>query len=248
MTCPADPRPAVPAAAGAAAGAAAAAADGAGPQAAALAEVQCLTRAGQHDAARARCAALREGLPADAPAATRLAVLWAWADAASQADAHEEALAAYAACAPLLAALGRRREQVVCANNRGYHLGMLGRRDETLAALREAREAARPLGQPLLLRAYVALAYWHAAFGQLDEAESDARVAVQQARTWADAGELGQALVQLARVLALTPRTDRALLAYTEGVAALAHAGRSAAAEQARGELEALAAVPPGAR
>ncbi|MFM8385917.1 MAG: hypothetical protein ACKOCB_03705 [Planctomycetia bacterium] len=218
------------------------------PLAQALAEVQALARAGRAGEARARCAALREALAPTAPAAERLAVSWAWADLLSMGDEHEEALEAYAACAPLLAAAGRRREQVVCANNRGYHLGMLGRRDETLAALREAREAARPLGQPLLLRAYVALAHWHAAFGQADEAESDARVAVQQARTWADPAELGQALVQLARVLARTPRTDRALLAYTEGVAALEQAGRATAAAAARAELEALAAVPPGAR
>ncbi|MFM8978996.1 MAG: hypothetical protein ACKOSS_00805, partial [Planctomycetia bacterium] len=216
--------------------------------AAARAAVPGRARAGRRDAGLARCEALRAGLPAAAPPAVRLPVLWAHADLVSQAGRHEQALEAYAACAPLLALLGRRREQVVCANNRGYHLGMLGRRDEALAALREARETARPLGQPLLLRAYVALAHWHAAFGQLDEAESDARVAVQQARTWADAGELGGALVQLARVLARTPRTDRALLAYTEGVAALEQGGRGPAAAEARRELEALAAVPPGAR
>lgn len=218
------------------------------PLAQALAEVQALARAGRAGEARMRCAALREALAPAAPAAERLAVSWAWADLLSMGDQHEEALEAYAACAPLLAAAARRRDQVVCANNRGYHLGMLGRREEALGALREAREAARPLGQPLLLRAYVALAHWHAAFGQVDEAESDARVAVQQARTWADPAELGQALVQLARVLARTPRTDRALLAYTEGVAALEQAGRATAAAAARAELEALAAVPPGAR
>ena len=118
---------------------------------------------------------------------------------------------------------------------------------EALAKLRLERERSRRVGQPMLLRAYRALAYWHLEWGQFDEAESAARVAVQQARTWGEAGDLGESLLQLARVLAKTARTDRALLHYTEAVALLEQAG-SPSATEAKAELAALGAVPGGAR
>src|SRR5688500_5131238 len=95
----------------------------------------------------------------------------------SDADDHEATIAAYA---------------------------MLGRRDDALAMLRLNRERSRRAGQPMLLRAYRALAYWHLEWGQGDEAESAARVAVQQARIWREPGDLGESLLQLARVLAKT--------------------------------------------
>lgn len=120
-----------------------------------------------------------------------------------------------------------------------------------LEALRAARERARALGQPHLLRAYAALAAGHLVGGQLDEAESAARVAVQQARTWAEPADLGRALVLLARILARGQRTDRALLHYTEGLAWLERAGTPAAraeADAARPEVSALSDVPPDAR
>lgn len=116
-----------------------------------------------------------------------------------------------------------------------------------IAALQAARERARALGQPGLLRAYVALAGARLAAGRLDEAESDARAAVQQARAWGDPVELGVALVALARALARTARTDRALLHYTEALGLLIPAGHPLA-EDARREAAALSAVPGGAR
>jgi tetratricopeptide (TPR) repeat protein len=212
-----------------------------------LARIQDLHRKDQDADAATAMEALVGALPVDLDDAPRLAVLWQWADLRSHADAHEAAIEAYLACAPLLERLRKLRGKVVSANNRGYHLAMLGRREEALAALREAREAARLVGQPMLLRAYGALAHWHAEWGQHDEAESAARVGVQQARAWGDGGELGAALLTLARTLAKTPRTDRALLHYTEAVALLEQAGRAGAAE-AKAELGRLAAVPPGAR
>lgn len=212
-----------------------------------LARIQRLHAEDQDAQARAAIEALVAALPHGLADEPRLAVLWQWADLRSHADEHVAAVEAYLACAPLLERLGKHRGKVVSANNRGYHLAMLERREEALAALREAREAARAVGQPMLLRAYTGLAHWHAAWGQLDEAESAARVGVQQARAWGDGGELGAALLTLARVLAKTPRTDRALLHYTEAAALLEQAGRPAAAE-AKAELAALAAVPPGAR
>jgi tetratricopeptide (TPR) repeat protein len=212
-----------------------------------LERIKALHAADKDAEALAACEALAGALPADLPDAERFAVLWQLADLRSHAEDHEGAVAAYLAVGPLLERLGKQRGQVVSANNRGYHLGMLGRREEALAALRESREAARKVGQPMLLRAYGALAYWHQEWGQPDEAESAARVAVQQARVWADPGELGAALVQLGRVLVRTARTDRALLHLTEGVALLEQAGRPQAVEVRR-ELSALTSVPPGAR
>jgi hypothetical protein len=116
-----------------------------------------------------------------------------------------------------------------------------------LAVLRETLEQSRRAGQPMLLRGYRALAQGHLACGQGDEAESAARVSVQQARIWGEPGDLGESLLQLARVLAKTARTDRALLHYTEAVALLDQAARPTAAE-ARAELAGLGAVPGGAR
>lgn len=211
-----------------------------------LQQAQALHAADQDAQARALLEALVPALPADLPDADRLEVLWTWADLRSHADDHAAALEAYAACEPLLQRLGRARGLVVAANNCGYHLAMTDRREEALEALRSARERSRAVGQPMLLRAYRGLAYWHLAWGQADEAESAARVAVQQARSWADAAELGEALLQLARVLARTQRTDRALLHFTEGVACLERAGQDASA--AKAELAALSTVPGGAR
>lgn len=116
-----------------------------------------------------------------------------------------------------------------------------------LDALRRAREEARRRGQPALLRAYAALAAAHRGRGEGDEAESAARVAVQQARIWGDPAELGLCLLELARALVRTPRADRALLHYTEAVGLLEAAGRPEAAA-ARAEAQALGTVPGGAR
>jgi len=212
-----------------------------------LDRVKALHAKDQDAEALAACEALAASLPPSLGDEERFPVLWQLADLRSHAEDHEGAVAAYVACGPLLERLGKHKGKVMSGNNRGYHLGMLERKDEALAALREAREAARLVGQPMLLRAYGALAYWHQHWGESDEAESAARVAVQQARVWADPGELGATLVQLGRILAKTARTDRALLHFTEGVPLLEQAGRPDAAE-ARKELTALGTVPPGAR
>jgi|GEM_PF-4277227 len=215
--------------------------------AAELERVTALHAKDQDAEALSACEKLAHDLPSNLGDAERFGVLWQLADLRSHAEDHAGAVAAYLACGPFLERLGKQRGLVVSANNRGYHLAQLNRREEALAALREAREAARKVGQPMLLRAYVGLATWHLEWGQTDEAESAARVAVQQARVWADPGELGSTLVALARVLVKTARTDRALLHYTEGVALLQQAARPEAA-QARTELGLLSAVPPGAR
>lgn len=117
-----------------------------------------------------------------------------------------------------------------------------------LARLRREREAARAAGrQPELLRAYRGLAAALLEAGAFGEAESAARTAVQQARVGDDPAELGECLLGLARVLARTPRTDRALLHYTEALALLA-GPRPALAAQAREEAAGLSRVPPGGR
>jgi tetratricopeptide (TPR) repeat protein len=118
---------------------------------------------------------------------------------------------------------------------------------ETIARLQADRERARLLGQPGLLQAYVALSAARLEAGHLSEAESDARVAVQQARVWADASELGLALLQLARALARTERTDRALLHYTEALACLGPLDHPLV-DVVRREAALLGAVPGGAR
>jgi len=215
--------------------------------AAALERVKALHAKGQDAEALAACESLAKSLPADLPDASRFEVLWQLADLRSHEDHHEAAIAAYEACEPLLTSLGKTRGLVISANNRSYHLAMLGRRDDALALLRLARERSRLAGQPMLLRAYRGLAYWHLEWGQHDEAESAARVAVQQARIWGEPGDLGESLLQLARVLAKSARTDRALLHYTEAVLLLDQAGRASAAE-AKAEMAALGAVPGGAR
>lgn len=212
-----------------------------------LERVKALHAKDQDAEALAACGALAKALPAGLADATRLDVLWQLADLHSHEDHHADAIAAYEACEPLLLALGKTRARVVSCNNLGYHLAMLGRRAEALAMLREARERSRVAGQPMLLRAYSALATWHLEWGQVDEAESAARVAVQQARAWNDPGELGACLLQLARVLARTDRTDRALLHYTEATLLL-DGSRPALAAEARAESAALAAVPPNPR
>lgn len=120
------------------------------------------------------------------------------------------------------------------------------RNHERLEALRAERERRRGMGQPHLLRAYVELSLEHLRQGQGDEAESAVRAAVQQARAWADPAELGACLVQLARTQAHLKRSDRALLAYTEGLAHLALAGHDV--RDVRAELEALGRVEGGAR
>jgi tetratricopeptide (TPR) repeat protein len=215
--------------------------------AAELERVKALHAKDQDQDALAACTALAQALPADLPDTARFEVLWQLADLHSHEEHHAQAIAAYEACEPLLTALGKTRGRVISCNNRGYHYAMLGRRDDALAMLREARERSRAAGQPMLLRAYSALAYWHLEWGQADEAESAARVAVQQARAWNDPGELGASLLQLARVLVRTDRTDRALLHYTEATALL-DAARPAQAAQARAEAAALTAVPPSPR
>jgi tetratricopeptide (TPR) repeat protein len=215
--------------------------------AAELERVKALHAKDQDEDALAACTALAQALPADLADAARFEVLWQLADLHSHEEHHDQAIAAYAACEPLLAALGKTRGRVISCNNRAYHFALLGRRDEALAMLRESRERSRVAGQPMLLRAYSALAYWHLEWGQADEAESAARVAVQQARAWNDPGELGACLLQLARVLARTDRTDRALLHYTEATALL-DAARPAQAAEARAEVAALTAVPPSPR
>jgi tetratricopeptide (TPR) repeat protein len=215
--------------------------------AAELERVKALHAEDRDAEALAACAALAAALPAGLADAARLDVLWQLADLHSHEDQHEQAIAAYEACEPLLAVLGRTRGRVVSCNNRGYHFAVLGRRDEALGMLKESRELSRVAGQPMLLRAYAALAYWHLAWGQGDEAESAARVAVQQARAWNDPGELGACLLQLARVLARTDRTDRALLHYTEAISLL-DGPRPAQAAEARTEVAGLSAVPPNPR
>jgi tetratricopeptide (TPR) repeat protein len=215
--------------------------------AAELKRVKALHAEDHDPQALAACAALAGALPGDLPDAARFEVLWQLADLHSHEDHHEQAIAAYAACEPLLVALGKTRGRVVSRNNRGYHFALLGRRDEALALLKESRELSRVAGQPMLLRAYSALAYWHLEWGQADEAESAARVAVQQARAWNDPAELGASLLQLARVLAKTDRTDRALLHYTEAIPLL-DGPRPGQAAEARAESAALASVPPAAR
>lgn len=122
------------------------------------------------------------------------------------------------------------------------------RREDALDLLRRAREAWRAEGrQPELLRAYAALARQHLAWGQLDEAESAARTAIQQARVWGDPVELGRSLLALGRALARTPRTDRALMALTEASACL-RARDPAAFEEAASALRALSKVTGGHR
>lgn len=157
-----------------------------------------------------------------------------------------EALAASEALVRALPADLSAEARLKALNHLGDHLAQLGRRDEALAALREAREHSRLVGQPALLRAYGGLSVWHLAWGQVDEAESAARVAVQQARAWGDPGELGTALVQLGQTLARAGRADRALLALTEGIACLQKAGKPA--REAEAALAALSSAPGGAR
>ena len=120
--------------------------------------------------------------------------------------------------------------------------------DPTIEALRTALAAARAgRRQPQLLRAYAALGAGYFAADRLSEAESAWRTAVQQARIAAGPLDLGRALLGLARTLARTPRTDRALLHYTESVAQLRGRDDEAAAAAAA-ELAALGHVPGGAR
>ena len=117
-----------------------------------------------------------------------------------------------------------------------------------LERLRTALEAARATrAQPALLRAYADLGAGYLAAGRLGEAESAWRTAVAQARICAGPEDLGRALLGLARTLARTPRTDRALLHYTEAVACLQGRDEARAAE-ARAELAGLGRVPGGAR
>ncbi|MDF1701855.1 MAG: hypothetical protein P1V36_11920 [Planctomycetota bacterium] len=120
--------------------------------------------------------------------------------------------------------------------------------DPAIDALRAALEAARATRlQPQLLRAYAALGAGYLAADRRGDAESAWRTAVAQARICAGPQDLGLALLGLARTLARTPRTDRALLAYTEAVAALQGCDGARAAE-ARAELATLGRVPGGAR
>jgi len=117
-----------------------------------------------------------------------------------------------------------------------------------LAALRAAVESARATrGQPHLLRAYRALGEGYLAADRIDEAESALRTSIQQARIWNDSADLGLSLFALGRVLMKTQRRDRALLALTEAVGALA--GNDETAAQAATEaIRALGRVPGGAR
>ncbi len=121
---------------------------------------------------------------------------------------------------------------------------------QTIVDLRAALEAARAGRlQPALLRAYAALAAAYLAAGDLSPAESAWRTAVAQARISAGPLDLGRGLLGLARTLARTPRTDRALLHYTEAIACLQGLpeGQAEAAE-ARTEVAQLGSVPGGAR
>lgn len=211
-----------------------------------LERIQALHAAGRDAEALTAAEALVGALPADLPDEARLKALWTWADLRSHADLHEPAIQAYRACLPLLERLNRASARVVAHNNLGYHLAQLGRREEALGALREARELSRAVGQPALLRAYWGLSFWHLAWGQLDEAESAARVAIQQARAWGEPGELGTVLVQLGQTLAKAGRADRALLALTEGIACLEKAGRPV--REAEAALAALSSAPGGTR
>ena len=128
----------------------------------------------------------------------------------------------------------------------GYPLAMLSSGE--IEALREHVEKARAARrQPELLRAYAALGAGYLAAGRLDEAESAWRTAIQQARVMGDPTDLGRALLGLARTLARTERTDRALLHYTEAIHCLA-ACDEAAREAAASEMAALGRVPGGAR
>ncbi len=123
-----------------------------------------------------------------------------------------------------------------------------GNHEEAVALLREARESWRARGrQPELLRAYAAIGRQHLAAGELDEAESAARTSIQQARVWSDPLELGRSLLLLGQILARTPRTDRALLAFTEASGCLSGRDDSAYAEAAD-ELRRLQRVQGGAR
>ena len=114
--------------------------------------------------------------------------------------------------------------------------------------LRAALEAARATRlQPDLLRAYAALGAGYLAEERIGDAESAFRTAVAQARINAGPLDLGRALLGLARTLARTERTDRALLHYTEASACLQ--GRDdALAGEARSEIAGLGDVPGGAR
>ena len=116
---------------------------------------------------------------------------------------------------------------------------------ETLRARVAAARASRR--QPALLRAYADLAAGYHALGRTDEAESAWRTSIQQARVAGDAVDLGRALLGLARTLARTPRTDRALLHFTEAIACLAERDEGTRA-QAITEMRALGRVPGGAR
>ena len=120
--------------------------------------------------------------------------------------------------------------------------------DADLQALRATLERVRlSRRQPELLRAYAALGAGYLTAGRIDEAESAWRTAVQQARICAGAADLGRSLLGLARTLMRTPRTDRALLHYTEAVHALTGSDEAARAEAAA-EMAALGRVPGGAR
>lgn len=113
---------------------------------------------------------------------------------------------------------------------------------------RAAVETARATrSQPELLQAYAALGRGYLAEDRIGDAESAFRTAVAQARITAGPLDLGHALLGLARTLARTPRTDRALLHYTEAVACLQGRDDERAAE-ARAEIAALGRVPGGAR
>ena len=163
--------------------------------AAELERVKALHAKDQDPEALAACAALAGVAPAaTSPTRARFDVLWQLADLYSHEDHHEQAIAAYAACEPLLA---RAREDARARRSRATTAATTSRC--SAAATRRWRccgsraSCSRVAGQPMLLRAYAALAYWHLEWGQADEAESAARVAVQQARAWNDPAELGAA-------------------------------------------------------
>jgi tetratricopeptide (TPR) repeat protein len=192
--------------------------------------------------------ALAASLPPDAPESRRLEVLWHLADLRSRAERHDLAAEAYEAVVPLLEHAGLRREAAVAANNLAYHHSRGGRPDRALSWILDSLERYRVLGrQPDLLRAHVNAGFYRLERGEMERAESSFRVAVQQARTYSDPGELGTCLLWLGRSLARGGRPDRALLAWTEALGHLQRAG-SPLAEEASAEVAAVRGVPGGAR
>jgi tetratricopeptide (TPR) repeat protein len=180
--------------------------------------------------------------------ALRADLLWTFATACGRLEAHDDAAKAYEAALPLLDRLGRGADGAVAANNLAYHHRAAGRGDQAVTWILDALERRRRLArQPDLLRAHLNAGWYRLDRGETERAESCFRVAVQQARTFADPAELGTALLWLGRAVHRGGRPDRALLAWTESLANLERAGSPLAAEAAA-EIRAVRGVPGGAR